>query len=102
LPTAKHTNNVRITDLMTSDLTFCTETTTIRDPAQSNATGRLRHLPIVDDSSLVGILDIGDLSRPSLQLANPAPLQPAARSPRHASAWQQLPDRGSCATHRPA
>jgi CBS domain-containing protein len=38
-------NDVRIRDLMTSDPTFCTETTTNSDAAQSMVTGRFRHLP---------------------------------------------------------
>jgi CBS domain-containing protein len=68
----KDVNDVRIRDLMTSDLTFCTAATSIRDAAQSMVSGRFRHLPVVEDGGLVGMVDIGDLARPSLRLAEPS------------------------------
>jgi CBS domain-containing protein len=55
-------NEVRIRDLMTSDLTFCTTTTSVRDAAESMRAGRFRHLPVLDHGALVGMVDIGDLS----------------------------------------
>jgi CBS domain-containing protein len=58
----KDVNDVRIRDLMSRDLIPCTTTTSIRDAAAMMA-GRFRHLPVVDDTGLVGIVDIGDLSR---------------------------------------
>jgi len=65
-------NDVRIRDLMTSDLTFCTTTTSIRTAAQSMLAGRIRHLPVLHHGELVGMVDIGDLARPSLQLDGPS------------------------------
>ncbi|HEY3718199.1 MAG TPA: CBS domain-containing protein [Jatrophihabitantaceae bacterium] len=65
-------NDVRIRDLMTSDLTFCTTTTSIRTAAQSMLAGQIRHLPVLHHGELVGMVDIGDLARPSLQLDGPS------------------------------
>ena len=59
----KDVNDVRIRDLMTSNLTFCTPRTSIRDAAESMIGGRFRHLPVMDDAELVGMVDIGDVSR---------------------------------------
>jgi len=59
----KDVNDVRIRDLMTSNLIFCTAATSIRDAAKSMMTGKFRHLPVLDDTELVGMVDIGDVSR---------------------------------------
>jgi CBS domain-containing protein len=59
----KDVNDVRIGDLMTRDLTFCTAATSLRDAAQSMIARRFRHLPVLDHGDLVGMVDIGDVSR---------------------------------------
>jgi CBS domain-containing protein len=59
----KDVNEVRIRELMTSKLVFCNATTSIRDAAESMTAGRFRHLPVVDDTGLIGMVDIGDVSR---------------------------------------
>jgi CBS domain-containing protein len=59
----KDVNEVRIRDLMSSDLTFCTAATSIRDATESMIAGRFRHLPVLDHGALVGVVDIGDLAR---------------------------------------
>jgi len=59
----KDVNDVRIRGLMTSGLTVCQETTSIRDAARSMMHGRFRHLPVVDGAGLVGMVDIADVSR---------------------------------------
>ena len=56
-------NDVRIRDLMTSSPMVCEETTTIQTAAKSMADGRFRHLPVVDQGGVVGMIDIGDVSR---------------------------------------
>jgi len=40
--------------------------------AQSMLAGRIRHLPVLHHGELVGMVDIGDLARPSLQLDGPS------------------------------
>jgi CBS domain-containing protein len=47
-------NEVRIRELTTSNLVFCNATTSIHDAAESMTAGRFRHLPVVDDTGLIG------------------------------------------------
>jgi CBS domain-containing protein len=56
-------NQVRIRDLMTTDPTVITAATSVRDAAESMLAGHFRHLPVVDDGGLIGIVDIADVSR---------------------------------------
>jgi CBS domain-containing protein len=56
-------NEVRIRDLMTVHPTVCHETTTLHDAARSMLDGKFRHLPVVDDGKVVGMVDINDVSR---------------------------------------
>jgi CBS domain-containing protein len=59
----KDVTGVRIRDLMTADPTVITAATSVRDAAESMLTGHFRHLPVVDNGGLIGIADIGDVSR---------------------------------------
>jgi len=59
-------NEVRIRDLMTTDPTVVTPTTTIPAAARVMVAGHFRHLPVVSDAGLVGIVDIGDVCRAML------------------------------------
>ncbi len=59
----KDVNVVRIRDLMTPRLTVINTTTSVRDAARSMLTGHFRHLPVVGDAGLMGIVDIGDVCR---------------------------------------
>jgi CBS domain-containing protein len=56
-------NKVRIRDLMPTEPTMVTATTSIEEVARSMVTGQLRHLAVVSDVGLVGIIDIGDVCR---------------------------------------
>jgi CBS domain-containing protein len=57
----KDVNDVRIEDLMTTSPTVIPATTPIRDAARSMIAGHFRHLPVVDDTGLVGMVDITDV-----------------------------------------
>jgi CBS domain-containing protein len=59
----KDLNEVRIRDLMTTDLTVITVGTSVRDAAETMLAGRFRHLPVVGDAGLIGIVDITDVCR---------------------------------------
>jgi|SRR5215469_4626432 len=59
----KDMDNTRIRDLMTASPTVISSTTTIRDAAKLMTARRFRHLPVVDDGGLVGMVDIGDVCR---------------------------------------
>jgi CBS domain-containing protein len=59
----KDANDVRILAVMTPDPTVVHATSGIRQAAELMTAGHFRHLPVVDDSGLVGIVDIADVSR---------------------------------------
>jgi CBS domain-containing protein len=61
-------NDVRVHDLMTTQLTIVTAATSIRDAAAIMVAGHFRHLPVLDDTGLIGMLDIGDVCRALLDL----------------------------------
>jgi CBS domain-containing protein len=54
---------VRIHDLMTTSLSVIASTSSIRDAANTMITGRFRHLPVVEDAGLIGMIDITDICR---------------------------------------
>jgi CBS domain-containing protein len=59
----KDVNRVRIYDLMTTRPTIISTTTSVRDAASVMTSGHFRHLPVVGDAGLVGIVDITDVCR---------------------------------------
>ncbi len=63
----KDVNSVRIYELMTTRPTVITTTTSVRDAAQVMTSGHFRHLPVVGDAGLVGIVDITDVCRALLE-----------------------------------
>jgi CBS domain-containing protein len=69
----KNPNDVRIYQLMTARPTVVNTTTSIRDAAEVMASGRFRHLPVMGDAGLVGIVDITDVCRALLEADVPGP-----------------------------
>jgi CBS domain-containing protein len=63
----KNLNHIRIFELMTADPTVVNTTTSIRDAAKVMTSGRFRHLPVMGDAGLVGIVDITDVCRTLLE-----------------------------------
>jgi len=63
----KNPNDVRIYELMTAHPTVVNTTTSIRDAAKVMTSRRFRHLPVVGDAGLAGIVDITDLCRALLE-----------------------------------
>jgi CBS domain-containing protein len=63
----KNPNDVRIYQLMTARPTVVNTTTSIRDAAKVMTSGRFRHLPVIGDPGLVGIVDITDVCRALLE-----------------------------------
>jgi len=59
----KDVNSVRIHELMTARPTVIRTTTSVLDAAKLMTSGHFRHLPVVDDTGLVGIVDITDVCR---------------------------------------
>lgn len=46
---------------MTRDVITCSETSLVDETMEIMSAGRFRHLPVVEDGSLVGIISIGDV-----------------------------------------
>ena len=64
----KDVNTIRICELMTTRRpTLITTTTSVRDTAKVMTSGQFRHLPVVGDVDLVGIVDIADVCRVLLE-----------------------------------
>ena len=57
----KDVNSTRIYELMTTRPTVINTTTSVRDAAKIMTSGHFRHLPVVGDAGLVGIIDISDV-----------------------------------------
>ena len=62
-------NEVRIRDVMTTGPTVVTAKTSIPEAAETMTTGHFRHLPVMGDSGLTGIVDIRDVCRALLDLS---------------------------------
>ena len=63
----KNPNDVRIYEVMTASPTVVNTTTSIRDAAKVMTSRRFRHLPVIGDAGLVGIVDITDVCRVLLE-----------------------------------
>jgi CBS domain-containing protein len=59
----KDLGSVRIHDLMTTHPTVINTTTSVQDAAKTMTSGHFRHLPVVGDAGLVGMVDIVDVCR---------------------------------------
>lgn len=58
-----------VTDLMTRNVTTCGRNTSIADVMAMMTQQRIRHLPIVEDGALLGIISIGDVVKERLNEA---------------------------------
>ena len=65
----KNPNDFRIYQLMTTRPTVISTTASIRDAAKVMTSGHFRHLPVVGDAGLVGIVDITDVLRALLDVS---------------------------------
>jgi CBS domain-containing protein len=63
----KDMNSTRISELMTTRPTLINTTTSVRDAARVMTSGHFRHLPVVGDAGLAGIVDITDVCRVLLE-----------------------------------
>jgi CBS domain-containing protein len=63
------TSDTRIHDLMTMGPTVIKATTSVRDAAESMLDSHFRHLPVIDDTGLIGIVDLSDVCRALLDPA---------------------------------
>ena len=77
----KNPNDVRIYQLMTADPTVVSTAASIRDAAKVMTSGRFRHLPVMGDAGLVGIVDITDVCSALLDLSETAAAEEPASDP---------------------
>jgi CBS domain-containing protein len=81
----KNPNDVRIYQLMTANPTVVNSTTSIQEAAKVMTSRRFRHLPVIGDAGLVGIVDITDVCRALLEADVSGPsadtAQPGQSSP---------------------
>jgi len=59
----KNVNDVRIADVMTPNPAVIDAGTSVRKAAELMTARHFRHLPVVGDSGLSGIVDVSDLCR---------------------------------------
>ncbi len=57
----------KVADLMTKEVTTCTPEDRIEDIMKLMTSGRFRHLPVVADGRLAGIISIGDVVKNRLR-----------------------------------
>ncbi|MEO5922240.1 MAG: CBS domain-containing protein [Bryobacteraceae bacterium] len=58
---ARNSNGTRVREIMTTPVTTITSSHTLRETMELMTDSRIRHLPVVDDGVVVGILSIGDV-----------------------------------------
>jgi len=57
----KSSRDVRVQDIMTSSLTTVTPQTTVLDAMATMSRLHIRHLPVLEDGRLAGVISMGDL-----------------------------------------
>jgi CBS domain-containing protein len=57
----------KISELMTTDVSVCSESTELNDLMTMMTDRRIRHVPVVDDGRLVGLVSIGDVVKARLE-----------------------------------
>lgn len=53
--------NMKVSDLMTRSVVTCTRDSSIADLMKQMTQRRIRHLPVVENGRLVGVISIGDI-----------------------------------------
>ena len=74
----KDPNDVRIYQLMTARPTVISPTASIRDAAKAMTSGHFRHLPVMGNAGLVGIVDITDVLRALLDVTEAGAEEPSS------------------------
>jgi CBS domain-containing protein len=60
---ARNPDTVRVAEVMTRDVLTVEPGTTVEEVMATMTARRLRHLPVVDNGLLVGMISIGDVTR---------------------------------------
>jgi CBS domain-containing protein len=59
---------LRVSDIMTSGVTTCTPRDKVADLARIMTERRFRHMPVLENDKLIGIVSIGDLVKARIDL----------------------------------
>ena len=59
----------RVRDLMTTDIEICTPGETLHSLMERMTQRRCRHLPVMENGALLGIVSIGDVVKCKIELA---------------------------------
>jgi len=59
--------SLTVAQLMTRDVITCSSEDRVHDLMKKMTAGRFRHLPVVDDGKLIGIISIGDVVKSRLE-----------------------------------
>jgi len=51
----------RVDDVMTTQVAFCTPDTSVEECRELMTRRRMRHLPVLEDGALIGLISIGDV-----------------------------------------
>ena len=54
-------NNIKVKDVMTKNIIFCNKSTTSKELMEIMNENKLRHIPIIEQHKLLGIVSIGDV-----------------------------------------
>jgi CBS domain-containing protein len=57
----------RVSELMSTNVSVCTESTELNDLMTMMTDRRIRHVPVVEDNHLVGMISIGDVVKARLE-----------------------------------
>lgn len=60
---AQDPKSISVSEVMTRDLTTVTPATTVREAMRIVTDNRIRHLPVLENGQLIGMISIGDLTR---------------------------------------
>lgn len=66
LHSSGHLSGTEVREIMTATVYTCSPTDEIEQLARTMTTERVRHLPVLDDGELVGIVSIGDIVKQRL------------------------------------
>jgi CBS domain-containing protein len=58
--------SLRVRDLMSTDITTCDEATSVTDLMSLMTSRRIRHVPVVQEMKLIGLISIGDIVKARL------------------------------------
>ncbi len=63
----ENTLHQKVSELMSADVSVCSESTELNDLMTMMTDRRIRHVPVIEDGHLVGMVSIGDIVKARLE-----------------------------------